>query len=66
MVRVGPLIDAARKRAGIVVPEASGAGLARWIGKTGVIYRDGGFFRGIEPAIRIGWPLEDQYLGNVG
>ena len=35
-------MDAAPKRDGIVVPEASGAGLARWSGETGVIQGGGG------------------------
>jgi hypothetical protein len=32
---VGAEADAARKRAGMVVPEAAGAGLARWSDQTG-------------------------------
>ena len=33
--RRGGTVGAARKQAGIVVPEASGVGLARWSSRTG-------------------------------
>lgn len=38
----GVRADAARKRAGIVVPDASGAGLARWRGLTARIHGETG------------------------
>ena len=45
---VGAEVDAARKRAGIAIPEAAGAGLAPWSGQIGVIHsgiRDARFDR---------------------
>ena len=39
---MGPEADAARKRAGIVVAEATGVGFAPRSGQMGVIHRDGG------------------------
>ena len=42
---MGAGVGAARKRAGIVVPEASEAGLAPWSGQIGAIHGERGRFR---------------------
>ncbi len=44
MVRVGARVEAARKRAGIVLTVVSGAGMVRRSGEPGVVCGDGGRF----------------------
>ncbi len=50
--------DAARKRAGIIVPEVAGARLARWSSRTGANH-------GEEPSFPIESVSPSQYSGGV-
>ncbi len=52
-IRVGPKVDAAPKRDGIVVPEASGAGLQRWSGHAGTDRREKGPLALIQRFVRL-------------